>query len=128
MKYDVATAISVGQRDYQEDAVIADFNIGNPFGFAVLADGMGGHAAGDVASKIVVTEVFSELKLQMGDVEALERDIDDVLRSAAQGANDCIDAHVSQNPDLRGMGATLVAPILFESRLHWISIGVSNSN
>ena len=125
MKYDVATAISRGQRDYQEDAVVADFSIGNGFGFAVLADGMGGHAAGDVASKIVVTEVFSELKLQIGDIETLEAEIVDVLRSVAHAANACINAHVAQDADLRGMGATLLAPVIFENRLFWISVGDS---
>ncbi|MCU0911632.1 MAG: protein phosphatase 2C domain-containing protein [Rhodobacteraceae bacterium] len=125
MKYDVSTAISVGRRDYQEDAVAADFIAGNPFGFAVLADGMGGHAAGDVASKIVVTEVFSELKLKLGNGYDVEGNIGQVLRNVAQGANDCIDAHVSQNPSLRGMGATLLAPVIFEDRLYWISIGDS---
>lgn len=125
MKYDVATAISVGQRDYQEDAVIADFNLGSEFGFAVLSDGMGGHAAGDVASKIIVTEVYSELKIQAGNVGTFEEEIVDILRGVAEGANACIDAQVSENPELRGMGATLVAPVLFGDRLYWISIGDS---
>ncbi len=125
MRYDVATAISIGQRDYQEDAVIADFNLGNDYGFAVLSDGMGGHAAGDIASKIVVTEVYSELKIQAGNVQALEREIVDVLRGVAEGANACIDAQVAENPELRGMGATLVAPVLFGPRMYWISIGDS---
>jgi protein phosphatase len=125
IKYDVATAIDVGKRPYQEDAVAADFSTGNPFGFLVLSDGMGGHAAGDVASKIIVTEVFSELKLQIGDVTALEEEITEVLRNAAEGANDCIEAHVAQNPMLRGMGATLLALMVFGNRLHWISIGDS---
>lgn len=125
MRYDVATAISIGQRDYQEDAVIADFNLGNEFGFAVLSDGMGGHAAGDIASKIVVTEVYSELKIQGGNIPALERDIVEILRGVAEGANACIDAQVAENPELRGMGATLVAPVLFGHRMYWISIGDS---
>jgi len=34
MYYDVATAISQGKRDYQEDAVVADFAVGVPYGFA----------------------------------------------------------------------------------------------
>jgi len=125
MRYDVATAISQGQRDYQEDAVIADFSLGSDFGFAVLADGMGGHAAGDVASKVVVTEVFSELKLQVGDVIALEEEIGEVLRGVAEAANACIDSLVNENTSLRGMGATLIAPVFFEERLYWISIGDS---
>lgn len=125
MAYDVSTAISVGQREYQEDAVIADFNIGSDFGFAVLSDGMGGHAAGDVASKIVVTEVFSELKLGIADGATFEQGVTEALRGAAHGANACIKAHVAQNPRLRGMGATLVAPVFFQNRLYWISIGDS---
>jgi serine/threonine protein phosphatase PrpC len=125
MKYDVVTAIDVGKRPYQEDAVAVDFSLGSPFGFAVLSDGMGGHAAGDVASKIIVTEVFSELKLQIGDVTSLEDDVAELMRGAAAGANACIGAHVAQNASLRGMGATLLAIVVFGDRLHWISIGDS---
>ncbi len=123
--YDCATALHIGQREVQQDAVTADFSVGSAFGFAVLSDGMGGHAAGDTASKIVVTEMFSELKLRTGDAEAFERDIAQILRDAVRAANDCISAHVIENPDHRGMGATVVAPIIFENRLYWVSVGDS---
>lgn len=123
--YDVASAISLGQREFQEDAVIADFPLGSELGFAVLADGIGGHAAGDIASKIVVTEVFSELKLQTGDPKQMERDISKVLLDAAKTANDCVRAHSSAYPGTRGMGATLVAPVLMGDRLYWVSVGDS---
>lgn len=125
MQYDVATAISQGRRDYQEDAVVADFAVGVPYGFAVLADGMGGHAAGDVASKIVVTEVFSELKFQSADRMSLEENFNTTLLDVVQSANHCIDAHVRENPTHKGMGATIVAPVVFEDRLYWISVGDS---
>jgi protein phosphatase len=72
-----------------------------------------------------VTEVYSELKIQAGDVGGLERDIVEILRGVAEGANACIDAQVAENPELRGMGATLVAPVLFGPRMYWISIGDS---
>lgn len=123
--YDVSAALSLGQRDQQEDAVVADFPVGAGMGFAVLADGMGGHAAGDVASKIVVTEVFSELKMQAGDPAALEDRIVTILRDAAISANDCVRLHSQTNPETAGMGATLVAPVLFGNRLYWISVGDS---
>ncbi len=125
MQYDVATAISQGRRDYQEDAVVADFAVGVPYGFAVVADGMGGHAAGDVASKIVVTEVFSELKFQSGNRAALEQNFNTTLLDVVQSANLCINAHVRENPAHKGMGATVVAPVVFEDRLYWISVGDS---
>ncbi|WP_343116749.1 PP2C family protein-serine/threonine phosphatase [Ostreiculturibacter nitratireducens] len=125
MNYDVATALSRGQRDYQEDAVIADFSVGADFGFAVLGDGMGGHAAGDVASKIVVTEVFAELKFQSGAPEVFEGAVADMLLSAAETANAAIAAQVAEDSSLHGMGSTLVAPVIFKDRLYWISIGDS---
>ncbi|MFY0312560.1 PP2C family protein-serine/threonine phosphatase [Leisingera sp. D0M16] len=125
VEYDAATAISQGRRERQEDAVAADFPAGTSTGFAVLADGMGGHAAGDIASRIVVTEVFSELKLQAGDPAALEQAIGAVLQQAASGADACLGEYASHQPQARGMGATLLAPVLFRDRLYWISAGDS---
>ncbi|MFV0515348.1 MAG: PP2C family protein-serine/threonine phosphatase [Jhaorihella sp.] len=123
--YDVASAISIGRRDCQEDAIIADFPQGADYGFVVLADGMGGHAAGDIASKIVVTEVFSELKLQSGDPVRFERNINRILRAAVRTANDCVLNHATSYPRTNGMGATLLAPVLLGDCLHWISVGDS---
>lgn len=123
-RYDAATVISQGRRDRQEDAIAADFQSGSNVGFVVLADGMGGHAAGDVASKIVVTEVFSELKLRSGDTDELESQIRDVLENAAYGANACVGAYAEENGGTL-MGATLLAPVLIEDRLFWISVGDS---
>lgn len=125
IRYDVASVLNRGCRDYQEDAIATDFPIGAEFGYAVLSDGMGGHAAGDVASKIVVTEVFSELKFQSSDVEGFAEHVGEVLRSAAVSANECMAAHASNNPQTAGMGATLVAPVFIRNSLYWISIGDS---
>lgn len=124
-RYDVASAISIGRRDCQEDAIIADFPQGAEHGFVVLADGMGGHAAGDIASKIVVTEVFSELKLQSGDRDRFEGNITQILRNAALSANECVLSHATSYPRTNGMGATLLAPVLLKDRLYWISVGDS---
>lgn len=125
LTYDVASALAQGQREQQEDAIIADFPLDGEFGFAVLADGMGGHAAGDVASKIVVTEVFSELKLQSGDTAQFETNMQAILAQAAEAANECVRLHTQHYPDSRGMGATLVAPVLVGNRLYWVSVGDS---
>ncbi len=124
-RYDVATAISQGARDYQEDAITSDFLIGADAGFVVLADGMGGHAAGDVASKIVLTEVYSELKFQYAEVDAFEARAPEILRRIAFAANDCLREHSHHHPDTEVMVATLVVPIILENRMFWISIGDS---
>ena len=124
-RYDVASGISQGARDYQEDAITADFPVGAEAGFVVLADGMGGHAAGDVASKIVLTEVYSELKFHFADVAAFEARAPEILRGVAELANEALRQHMGSHRETEGMGATLVAPCLVENRLWWISIGDS---
>ena len=124
-RYDVASGISQGARDYQEDAITSDFPVGAEAGFVVLADGMGGHAAGDVASKIILTEVFSELKFHFADVGAFEARAPEILRSVADLANETLRQHTRSHPETDGMGATLVVPALVENRLWWISIGDS---
>jgi serine/threonine protein phosphatase PrpC len=125
IKFDSVSALIQGARDYQEDALVADFPMGSETGIIVLSDGMGGHAAGDVASKIVMTEVYSELKFQSGDAEGFEQFLPEILLSAAQSANECIGAHVAQTPDAAGMGATLLGVVIVGNRLYWISIGDS---
>ncbi|MEM8631010.1 MAG: protein phosphatase 2C domain-containing protein [Pseudomonadota bacterium] len=125
MNLDVSTGLSAGQREYQEDALVTDFAQGVETGFAVLADGMGGHAAGDVASKIVVTEVFSQLKFRTSDAPSFQAHAADILKDAANDANERLTQHVEEFPETRGMGATLVAPVIQENKLWWISIGDS---
>ncbi|MFK7761765.1 MAG: PP2C family serine/threonine-protein phosphatase [Roseobacter sp.] len=124
-EFDAASALSKGQRAYQEDALISDFARGADNGLVVLADGMGGHAAGDIASKIVVTEVFSELLFQRADLDTFSQRVHESLLCAAMAANTCLKEHVRACPETHGMGATLVACVVIGDRLHWISIGDS---
>lgn len=124
-RFDVASSMDQGHRDYQEDALATDFPAGARPGFAVLADGMGGHAAGDVASRIVVTEVFSALEEAVVDPRRFRADIPALLRAAAMRANQALRAHWTENPAAKGMGATLVATILDGASLWWISVGDS---
>ncbi len=125
LEFDAATALSKGQRSYQEDAIITDFARGADVGCVVLADGMGGHAAGDVASKIVVSEVYNELMFRKGDPDALEANVTETLRGAAMAANGCLRDHVMDYTETHGMGSTLVASVIVRGNLYWISIGDS---
>lgn len=123
--YDAATAQTLGYRHSQEDAVIASFPLGADAGFTVLADGMGGHAAGDLAARIVLTEVVSRMLGATADTRSLEVDVPAVLRAAALAADGGLRARVCAEPGLRGMGATLVAVLVLRDALWWISIGDS---
>ena len=120
-RFDVASAICQGGRDYQEDAIAADVPVGADTGIVVLADGLGGHAAGDVASKIVVTEVFSELKFQGVHFVNQEKEIPNFMAVAAANANSAVSEHVEVHPEVRGMGSTLVSLVLVENRMFWMS-------
>lgn len=122
---DVATVLAIGAREVQQDSLIADFPVGSDVGFLALADGMGGHSSGEIASNIVITELFGELKFKLNDLAEFEEKLPSVLRHAAMVANDGIRDFVAEHPDNYGMGATLVAAIVVDNRFYWISIGDS---
>jgi PPM family protein phosphatase len=123
--YDTAFVSAIGRREVQEDAVAEHFPAGLGLGFVVLADGMGGHAAGDVASRIVVQEFSEELARFAGDPVGLERDVGAILHGAMTRANGQVAQHAKGQPHRHGMGATLVAPLILRNRLYWISVGDS---
>ena len=91
----------------------------------MLSDGMGGHRAGDLASRMVVTEMFGDLKFHAPDLATQERRIPALLGAAMDAANESLARHAAEHPETRGMGATLIALILIEARLFWMSVGDS---
>ena len=124
-QYDAASMAAIGRRDLQEDAIAVHFPVGSDLGYIVLADGMGGHAAGEVASKIVVREFYDELRQHLGDPSHFEGNAGTILREAMDRANGEVARHAADWPEQEGMGSTLVAPILVRNRLYWISVGNS---
>ncbi|MEO0904248.1 MAG: protein phosphatase 2C domain-containing protein [Pseudomonadota bacterium] len=125
IRFDVATAAIKGGRDYQEDSLIANFPQGQDTGFAVLADGMGGHLSGDVASALVMSEVFSEIKRKEFLLDKQITDISALLYNTAMVANASVTQHIAQQPDTYGMGSTLLACIIRGDDLYWVSVGDS---
>lgn len=123
--FNVATGIDVGARDYQEDCLVADFPQGESFGIGVLADGMGAHVSGDMASSIVVSQVFAALKMRRKDLQSDVANIPALLRDAVGEANDAMSDFININTECNGMGATLIATIVVDRKLFWLSIGDS---
>ncbi|MBG6068705.1 PP2C family protein-serine/threonine phosphatase [Micromonospora ureilytica] len=102
-------------RDGNQDSVYAGPRL------LAVADGMGGMAAGDVASNIVI-----------GAMAPLDEDVPgdalvDALRSAVGTANQQLRDTVDANPQLEGMGTTLTATLFTGSKLGMVHIGDSRA-
>lgn len=94
------------------------------FPFAVVCDGMGGAKAGNIASKLAV-ESFVET-MQSG-LAAEQPDLDGVVRSAVDRANETVLARSKIDADCRGMGTTLVAAVVEPERIRLINVGDSRA-
>ncbi len=86
---------------------------------AILADGMGGHAGGALASQ-TVCETFVDAYAQEQGADTHAR-----LISALAAANEAIAGKVHENPALSGMGSTLVGVVFSNDGAQWVSVGDS---
>ncbi|MGO4248623.1 PP2C family serine/threonine-protein phosphatase [Paenarthrobacter sp. RAF54_2] len=88
---------------------------------AVVADGMGGHAGGDVASASTVLDMIHL------DHDDYSDGADTILADEIQTANSLLSELVHQNPKLSGMGTTVTALLLEGRKLHFAHIGDSRA-
>jgi len=115
-------------RDHNEDAIGAQPEIG----LWVLADGMGGYNAGEVASGIAVKTIVDMVteackREKRGDIESstgyMRQTI--VLRDAIHRANKVINQTAQSQPQCEGMGTTLVASLFYDNRVSIAHVGDS---
>ncbi|MBV8929056.1 MAG: serine/threonine-protein phosphatase [Mycobacteriaceae bacterium] len=100
-------------RANNEDSVYAGARL------LALADGMGGHAAGEVASQLVIAA------LAHLDDDEPGGDLLSKLDAAVREGNSAIAAHVEMDPELEGMGTTLTAILFAGNKLGLVHIGDS---
>lgn len=86
-----------------------------------VADGMGGHAAGDVASQQAIATLFQEYYADPST------DIAKSLQRAFQTANEVIHEQASTDQTKAGMGTTLVAAVIREDQLYVANVGDSRA-
>ena len=122
---EVVTATHPGMvRSHNEDSLAADAELG----LAVLADGMGGYNAGEVASGIAVELIRSEMKKALASrkPEALNgADAERLIEAHAARANTAIYRASQSQPHYSGMGTTLVVALWHDDRLSVGHIGDS---
>lgn len=110
-------------RSHNEDSVIITKNEAGNYLMAV-ADGMGGHSAGEVASSITIThlsKIFNEQFCNMEKAQAV-----DWLRAMATEINEMIFDYADNHPESKGMGTTLVCAIITEDYVLMGNIGDSS--
>jgi protein phosphatase len=115
-------------RSHNEDSVAVDA----ANGLVVLADGMGGYNAGEVASGIAVSVVLSEIKYRLQTEKPETKDAfsgEDVavvlLRDNVQKANSSIFHAAESQPQYAGMGTTIVAGLFYDNQLAVVHVGDS---
>lgn len=110
-------------RDNNEDAVALD----TEHDIAVLADGMGGYNAGEVASSMATDFIKSELGRWLSEASqnATDTDVRRAMDICVDNANRAIFNAANSNPQYAGMGTTLVVGVFRDARLLMGHVGDS---
>ncbi len=129
-----AAATHVGKvRDHNEDAHFIDVDLG----LFLVCDGMGGHAAGEVASEIAITSIREEWGgdalhgaverwLERGTADA-KRSLLEVVRAGVVAAHGAILSEARRDESKSGMGTTLVGAIMVGGELVFAHAGDSRA-
>ncbi len=126
MTFEFFHAVDTGRaRSNNEDSIAVD----EANALAVLADGMGGYNAGEVASNMATTFIKAELGRWLSEAAARASDLD-VRRAmdiCVDNANRAIFNAANANPQYAGMGTTLVVGVFREGQLRLGHVGDSRA-
>ncbi|MDD2221068.1 MAG: Stp1/IreP family PP2C-type Ser/Thr phosphatase [Clostridia bacterium] len=101
-------------RENNEDAICID----EPKGFIAVADGIGGHAFGEVASNLAIDRLREAVESASSEDSPI-----DILKEGFFAANDLIYTKSHNNDRLSGMGTTLTAALLTDKHIFLAHIG-----
>ncbi|MCK5002182.1 MAG: Stp1/IreP family PP2C-type Ser/Thr phosphatase [Gammaproteobacteria bacterium] len=128
-KIEIAGITDVGSvRDHNEDAISTETSLG----LAILADGMGGHRGGEVASAITVSTVYDTISERIKTID--ENAIDEktgysmesiTVHDAIKLANNNVFDSSNENEQYRGMGTTVVVVLFYDNRFTVAHVGDS---
>ncbi len=108
------------RRQLNQDYVFSSSNpVGNMPNLFIVADGMGGHRAGDYASRVTVETIENEIK------NSFEKNPSIIIKKAIQKANLEIRRQAALDPNLAGMGTTVVVATVIGRYLQVANVGDS---
>lgn len=119
MKFNVWSVTDKGlRRDSNQDS----FLVNSEMGLFIVADGMGGHSGGEVASSIAVKSSEDVVK----DPEAQQRSPREVLNKIyEESSHHIFDRAANENPELAGMGTTMVMAYIRKNYIYIANVGDS---
>lgn len=120
MSIEVYGSTNIGKRKINEDS-FAIYGFENDSGFAVIADGMGGHNAGEIASAAAVDEIRSALEKSFEADES----IPGAITSAVNAANRRIFDMAIHNDEQKGMGTTVIITAVKDGAVYAANVGDS---
>ena len=119
------------QREHNEDSFLIDHQLG----LFVVCDGMGGHAAGEVASALAVKTFHDNIKREAwmlegyaakrGTEQVTRKQIITLLENAINQASSIVHIEAQKDPNKRGMGTTLVAVLMVARQAFVVWVGDS---
>ncbi|MGH7569716.1 MAG: Stp1/IreP family PP2C-type Ser/Thr phosphatase [Gemmatimonadales bacterium] len=107
---------------------VREHDVGERGSLFVVADGMGGAAAGELASEMATDTIYAHMAQAWGtDAEATAQRFAYRLKEAVEVANSHIHAYAKAHPEVRGMGTTTTAAGLFGDHIYLSQVGDSRA-
>lgn len=119
MKFYAMTDVGRKREVNQDYVFVTDESVGPFKNLLVVADGMGGHKAGDFASKYTVDVLREEI------AHTTYKEPEEILRHAVTIANNKLIDVAATDVKLEGMGTTLVAATIVDKTLYFANVGDS---
>ena len=129
INWQIAGLTDVGlKRELNEDTLLMEENVMNddtPFGLYAVADGLGGHQGGEVASQLTIEATQAYLTQSPPTLDTLP--FEDWLRDGAQTANQAVLARQDDPTQTKKMGSTLVMALVAAGQAHIANVGDSRA-
>ena len=106
----------------QDNFAVMEFD--DRCGYAVICDGMGGHNGGNIASETAVNVICEQMS-ELYDDSVRRRNITVYLADSVRKANRAVFALSLKDPDLKGMGSTIVCAFVMDDSLYVAHVGDS---